>query len=594
VTDEEVGTIRSALLNQDTFLYLRCNATGFGANEATRLKPTSDPNTGSLTFSVTQTWMLTSGSGDQCILTQTNQLDGWGTSPQSWTDTHPSTALVPPANDSLVNSSPTFLVKYPALGQYTALVNWSTKKIQIAPAQPINLVGHVASTGSLPLPGISVTLTGPVGSSTTVTDANGNYLFQPLQGAYSIAGATPPGSTLSPGGTATLGTVTADTIQDFSCSGTCLSTTAVVAGHELMITDPSVVADPVRTSNATNPPGPWSFRAMVENMLPAGANSSAFVTAFIHQFDTPTSLNGFPVDQRNTSALLGLWPKKSDGSLDITQAPLQLLAIVNRVDVGATGKGEGRFVFGVVDLSGNGQPMTVIFEFGLPSTATLHTRQAWATAFHSLGSTPFGATYNAALQAITDQFTTRGSSPSKPSGSSINQVRTNEILMTNNGTWQLREFHLNGTPALTLSTVALTPADSAVNNGTPENTALVNYINGQSALIHGGFASPPANIIGGQATEDFSWDFSATVNANARHDFAGMTCNGCHFSETNGLQLDGFYQISPLRPVGTDGTGRLSSFISQFELPRRSIFLMNQVGCSGSSCSVGGAPMVTQ
>jgi hypothetical protein len=55
--------------------------------------------------------------------------------------------------------------------------------------------------------------------------------------------------------------------------------------------------------------------------------------------------------------------------------------------------------------------------------------------------------------------------------------------------WQMREFHLSSVSnvlGLRIVTTALTPADSAVNTGTPENTALVNYINGQSVLIHGG------------------------------------------------------------------------------------------------------------
>jgi hypothetical protein len=594
-SDDGVTSEQSALLNQNEFVYLRCNATGFGVDNTTRLQPTSDPNVGTLTFNVTQTWMLTTGSGDQCIFTLTNQLNGWGSNPSSFTDSHPATALVPPADDSVVSGSPTFLVKYPALGTYTARVNWATKKFQIAPAQTVNVVGHVAAS-SIALSGLSVMLTGAVQSTSAVTDANGNFRFQPLQGAYSIAAATPPGSTLSPSGTVALGTVTADRIQDFACSGTCLATTAVAPERELMITSETVVADPVRTSNTSTPPGAWSFRNLVEQMLPAGADASAFIDAWLHQFDIPNgSVNGFPLDVRATGNLRALWPKKADGvTVDITKAPLRLLAIVNRVDVGAAGNGEGRFVFGVDDGSGNGQSMTVIFEFGLPSTTALPARRDWAVKFHSLGTTPLGPTYNANLQAVTDVFTKRGSSPAKPGGNSINQVRTNEILM--GGPWQMREFHLSSVSnvlGLRIVTTALTPADSAVNTGTPENTALVNYINGQSALIHGGYGPIPASIIGGQSTEDFTWSFSQTVDGTARHSFAGMTCNGCHNSETNGLQIAGFYQISPFGPIVGNGsnTSRLSQFITQFELPRRSIFLMSLVGCSGSTCPTGGDPM---
>jgi hypothetical protein len=250
-------------------------------------------------------------------------------------------------------------------------------------------------------------------------------------------------------------------------------------------------------------------------------------------------------------------------------------------------------VYGAV-TDGASQPMTVIFEFGLPA-GTL-TRNAWASMFHALSSNPFGAGYNAALEAVTDLFTARNTSPTKPGGSSINQVRSNEILMTPPPAfiWQLREFHLatvNGELGLQLSTTAQTPADTANNAGTPENVALASYLNASAAQIHGGYAAVPSTVIGGQSTETFSWSVSSTltpVSPQALQDFAGQTCNGCHFSHDPALSLGTFYQISPLQPVGVDGTGRLSPFITSFEIPRRTRFMQNMLTCSGASCAAGG------
>jgi len=152
-----------------------------------------------------------------------------------------------------------------------------------------------------------------------------------------------------------------------------------------------------------------------------------------------------------------------DACLDLARAPFRLLAIPNRIDLHASTNGEARFVYGAVDASGAGRPKTVIIELEPPATnprsGIALTRQNWAAAFHMLGGLPFGPRYNATLQSLTDLLTRRGTSRSKPGGSSVAQVRTNDKLMGER--WQLREFHLMtfgapaaaGTPpALRLST----------------------------------------------------------------------------------------------------------------------------------------------
>ena len=71
------------------------------------------------------------------------------------------------------------------------------------------------------------------------------------------------------------------------------------------------------------------------------------------------------------SVVTDAWPKTADGHIDLTRAPLRLLAIVNRMDLRDLSKGsagEGRFVFGVLDGNGNPLEFTLILEYRLPGT----------------------------------------------------------------------------------------------------------------------------------------------------------------------------------------------------------------------------------
>jgi hypothetical protein len=129
-----------ALLNADEFLYFRCTSTSWSADASNRMQSTADPNVVRLTYQVTQPWMVT--SGEPCIFTRTNQLNGWGTSQASFSKTAPSTPLLVPGGGSLVSSSSNFTVRYPALGTFTITVNWAQKTFSIAagtgvPAAPL-------------------------------------------------------------------------------------------------------------------------------------------------------------------------------------------------------------------------------------------------------------------------------------------------------------------------------------------------------------------------------------------------------------------------------------------------------------------------
>jgi hypothetical protein len=122
---EEVGQASAAQLGVDEFLYFRSNATGWGVDETTRLSTFVPPSTFARLYNVTQTWMIT--NGDQAIVTETNQLDGWGTSQAFFHTTTPSITV--PSTDPLAQETtpdnPNFTIAYRVLGEHRVIVNFA-------------------------------------------------------------------------------------------------------------------------------------------------------------------------------------------------------------------------------------------------------------------------------------------------------------------------------------------------------------------------------------------------------------------------------------------------------------------------------------
>jgi hypothetical protein len=164
--------------------------------------------------------------------------------------------------------------------------------------------------------------------------------------------------------------------------------------------------------------------------------------------------------------------------LNVARAPFKLVAIVNRIDLagnpsyGAVSGAEGRLVFQMVDPADaecSAMPFMVIFEFGVPRSGCSEL-QSWAWQWLHLNTLTTGsAAFNAALQALTDQFATANADTSKPNGSALNQLRTNVFTgfgpVTFGATekWQLREFHLgpSGTGAVLLNPAPLAQTPDA-------------------------------------------------------------------------------------------------------------------------------------
>jgi hypothetical protein len=348
----------------------------------------------------------------------------------------------------------------------------------------------------------------------------------------------------------------------------------ISAARELMITNVSVVDDPVRTGfdpRSSDPRnGVWTFKHLVENMARTPADAAAMVEEVLSSFSTPRTINGFTVAARPglQSQILAKWPRTATGALDLARAPVRLLAIVNRVDLRDLARGdagEGRFVFSFNLESPPPPPppappapspappappapppeATIIFEYKLPAA---HERDVarWADAFHALGRLPFGERYNAALQEITERFVHRGARPGYPNGSAIAAVRTNEIPFGDNNLWELREFYLSRRSGrLEPAALAQTP-----DLGFNDSATLASYINANQAQIIAETHTVPDRFQwqpfkAGAVFNDLDTWFTPGVDPEARHHFAINTCNGCHAArETH----TGFLHLAPRAP----------------------------------------------
>jgi hypothetical protein len=330
----------------------------------------------------------------------------------------------------------------------------------------------------------------------------------------------------------------------------------VFTSRELMITDLSVVEDPIRTTwnGPSSDPrtGAWTFGALMQAMAPSPDQAPAMVLKLLQTWLTDQQVGGFVVPARPSMQQLVIdpWPKTSTGDLDLTKAPLRLSAIVNRIDVRNLNQGkagEGRFVFSVLDPSGFAPFLpgfTVIVEYNLPATTDADVL-TWANRWHALSSHPFPSEeYNAALQALTAQFAGANIAPGQPNGSSLAQLRTNEIAL--GPEWELREFHLSPTTGFFQEAGdALTPDLSL--NGTP---TLADFVNQNAATILTQLHTVPPTFenqpfqAGSSLNPLTFWSAPGIKDNNARQLFSLNTCNGCHGPETGTT----FLHIAPRFP----------------------------------------------
>lgn len=376
----------------------------------------------------------------------------------------------------------------------------------------------------------------------------------------------------------------------------------------LMITNTSVVADPTRTwnpcNNTGNANGVWTFNHLMTQMANQGAtgiNPSDFVQAWLNQWLANPTINNDPIPARvRMNHIINQWPKLSNGKLNLGQSPLRLLAIAPRVDLRRTtgggspyapssgnflDAGELRFVFGFVAKQtvnfnpataflGAAQinnstcfalPFTVIFEYRVPKAGCQNVR-SWAQQWVLLKNLlPGSNAYNTQLQALTQQIVTANANPTRPNGSALGQLRTNEVAL--DAPWELREFRLTQAPFSFLNantvedTIRNDPGSDFNNNtnGTGRLLAWIQNVVKPVLVLQGNEASiplvpllfqnlsflaadsrvnePPPGPGTGPDYITFHWsapglNFASAKEKWARHRVSRASCNGCHRRET--------------------------------------------------------------
>lgn len=364
--------------------------------------------------------------------------------------------------------------------------------------------------------------------------------------------------------------------------------------RSLIITDPAVVADPLRTydpcdsdgdGNRGNVDGVWSFKTLLSNMAPRGQERE-FIHQWLQQWLIVQTVNGFSTSSNPRALLKDFfigWDGVNASTLDIDSLPFRLLAIVNRIDLAkssaygaSASSGEIRLVFGILIDSSPGcsspspDEMTVIFEYKDETTDNCAGLKSRANQWLRLSAlVPGSPGFNTALQDITDDVTQRNSAPSRPGGSALGQLRTNEIV--NRNPWTLREFVIDsGSGNLATTTVKQTPdqifrltsretTDSFVVSQAPEILC-------EAHVVPESFESNPflTSEIFNPAGDNFwkpspdpsrlpaRFPFCHRSNAvlgspgiqnELRHKFGLNTCNGCHSVAETGSE---FVHVDPM------------------------------------------------
>jgi hypothetical protein len=239
--------------------------------------------------------------------------------------------------------------------------------------------------------------------------------------------------------------------------------------------------------------GVWTFGHLMRDMAPTEDQAPAMVLQLFQTWLTDQTVNGFTVAARPAmqQVLLDVWPKTPTGDLDLDQPPLTLQAIVNRIDLRnlANGSaGETRFVF-AVNGQGFPQSFTVIVEYSMPAT-TQEDVQDWANRWHALSTHPFPSEgYNAALEAITTSITQRNAGAGRVNGSNLVQLRTNEIALSFQ--WELRSFVLAPSTGFFSETTDDDTPDISFNG----SQAFADFVNQNAAAIIAVVPGAMANLV---------------------------------------------------------------------------------------------------
>lgn len=356
-----------------------------------------------------------------------------------------------------------------------------------------------------------------------------------------------------------------------------------------VVNDLTRTYDPCRTPNKGNSNGVWSFGRLIANMANTpltGVSAKDFLVNWVNLFlfNAHTHpVSGDATSNRNVSKerLVKAWMKNSGLAVPIgplpanwhtlalkpEEFPVRLLAIVNRLDLrgnsgyGFSNAGEGRLVFCFVDsnnncATGNNGPgtMTFIFEYAVPLRTCSAVRD-YGKKWWDLQSMTFGPAYNAALESLTNVFTSSGAMPNRPNGSALNHLRTNDFIQS---PWDIRDFLIDANTKM-LKIVHPNREPMKASNGptvSALNNNLVTFTNGTLPPNY----TIPNNLAGMEAvmpsfTHHWRGSVSAVMTNTNRQFMSFNSCSGCHTGETKN-------RFTHIRPRASNAVAALSGFMT--------------------------------
>jgi len=440
-----------------------------------------------------------------------------------------------------------------------------------------------------------------------------------------------------------------EALEEFSLSGPVTLTTLFPAAttssgasvplpsvtnpeNTLIVTEPHTVYNPDHTGvwqmvNGTckqvgNPDGIWGFRYLMNEAGMHPPDIDEWLSNWLNSLHQPKTINGIAVPTINdglydlnmgSQMLPGSvpWPKNVDNPgwdqdvFNWEQAPLQLIAIVNRVDLAASGYGgkgtaELRFIFTFIhEETCEPAPGNIILEYEVPGD--LCSLQGYANDWWHLDNFQVGTdVYNDHLMQLTKPVTEAFANPQRPNESNLKFLRTNEQVLrwphypsdfpnVDGFFWEFQQFELvgpNGELANTLLGGTPSPmwVDQYGNFNTGSSQDIDDYIDSHAAdivnfdhqiLANWGntpLQSPyanygkvqtshagPFNTGNGSPFQTQRGNVVGTDNTNdivARQTFSLGTCNGCHHAETF-EDTDGTGAFRDLHPGASTPGGQL-------------------------------------
>lgn len=354
----------------------------------------------------------------------------------------------------------------------------------------------------------------------------------------------------------------------------------------VLIRAPAIVDNGTRTLDPCDArrrnvaPGPvattqtWTFGHLMTQMA-NGRSPALLAYNWLANWAISTRVNGDDLRALRSrdfgttlpARIFDAWQRNSNGTpggavtLAMNRAPFRLLAIANRFDLrknrrfGEGNSGELRFIFSVLDLdrTENNSKLTCLQASSIdaPNTSTPGdqllileyavdhlsdaARRDWILKWTNLTNRNFtDLGFATDLEALTQTVVRAGAGGSRPNGSALIRLRTNESA--DGVHWDLREFAMTASGNLEVATIKQTPKSLF----TPVNAepGVISWIFGNGPAILNDTHTVPTQHLGSHSTNTIggsTWLHALTrdgVDPMVAYEFSRRTCVGCHSADT--------------------------------------------------------------